>query len=183
MSAAPESQAVLDALSRVQEPELHRDLVSLGMIKDLALDSGRVGFTIELTTPACPLRDQIVREARQAVERPARGAAGRDPYDVQRSGRRPDARSDHSADPQRRGGRLRQGRRRQDHRRRQPGGGPGPRRRPRRIARRRRLRSERPDDDGPADDAPAARRQDGPGRSLRRESRLDGLPDPARPAA
>jgi len=68
MSAAPDNQAVLAALSRVQEPELHRDLVSLGMIKDLTLDAGRVGFTIELTTPACPLRDQIVREARQAVE-------------------------------------------------------------------------------------------------------------------
>jgi ATP-binding protein involved in chromosome partitioning len=67
MSAAAESQAVLAALSQVQEPELHRDLVSLGMIKDLAVDGGRVEFTIELTTPACPLRDQIVRSAREAV--------------------------------------------------------------------------------------------------------------------
>ncbi len=68
MSAVPKRQAVLEALGRVQDPELHRDLVSLGMIKDLSLDGGRVGFTVELTTPACPLRDQIEREARAAVQ-------------------------------------------------------------------------------------------------------------------
>jgi ATP-binding protein involved in chromosome partitioning len=68
MSAGPNREAVLEALGRVQEPELHRDLVSLGMIKELSLDGGRVGFTVELTTPACPLRDQIEREARQAVQ-------------------------------------------------------------------------------------------------------------------
>jgi len=63
----PTQEAVLAALGRVQEPELHRDLVSLGMIKDLRIEDGRVGFVIELTTPACPLRDRIEREARQAV--------------------------------------------------------------------------------------------------------------------
>jgi len=68
MSGASDTQGILAALSRVQEPELHRDLVSLGMIKDLTFERGRAAFTIELTTPACPLRDQIVREARQAVE-------------------------------------------------------------------------------------------------------------------
>jgi ATP-binding protein involved in chromosome partitioning len=52
----------------VQEPELHRDLVSLGMIKDLTAEAGRVSFTIELTTPACPLVDRIQSEARAAVE-------------------------------------------------------------------------------------------------------------------
>src|SRR3990172_8060200 len=67
VSPAPTREAVLEALGRVQEPELHRDLVSLGMIKDLALERGRVAFTVELTTPACPLRDQIEREARAAV--------------------------------------------------------------------------------------------------------------------
>jgi ATP-binding protein involved in chromosome partitioning len=71
MSGAPAQAAeaqVLEALGRVQEPELHRDLVSLGMIRDLSIEGGRVGFTIELTTPACPLRDRIEREARAAVE-------------------------------------------------------------------------------------------------------------------
>jgi ATP-binding protein involved in chromosome partitioning len=66
--AAVERQAVLAALSKVQEPELHRDLVTLGMIQDLAIEGGRVSFSVELTTPACPLRGRIEREARQAVE-------------------------------------------------------------------------------------------------------------------
>ncbi len=60
-------EQVLQALSRVQEPELHRDLVSLNMIRDLEVDGDRVSFTIMLTTPACPLRSQIEREAKQAV--------------------------------------------------------------------------------------------------------------------
>ena len=59
--------AVLKALGQVQEPELGKDLVSLGMIKDLTIHDGRVSFTVELTTPACPLRDQIEREAKAAV--------------------------------------------------------------------------------------------------------------------
>jgi ATP-binding protein involved in chromosome partitioning len=61
-------ELVLGALGQVQEPELGRDLVSLGMVKELRIEGGKVGFTLELTTPACPLRDQIEREARQAVE-------------------------------------------------------------------------------------------------------------------
>lgn len=62
------ADAVLAALSHVQEPELHRDLVSLGMIKDLQIHAGQVAFIVELTTPACPMRTQIEREARQAVQ-------------------------------------------------------------------------------------------------------------------
>ena len=58
---------VLQALSQVQDPELHRDLVSLGMVKDVAIENATVSFTIELTTPACPLRQQIQRDAEQAV--------------------------------------------------------------------------------------------------------------------
>jgi ATP-binding protein involved in chromosome partitioning len=62
------AESVLAALSKVQEPELGQDLVSLGMIRDLKLERGQVSFTIELTTPACPLRGKIEREAREAVE-------------------------------------------------------------------------------------------------------------------
>ena len=58
---------VLRALGGVQEPELHRDLVSLGMIEDLEIDGSRVSFTVVLTTPACPLKSQIEQEAREAV--------------------------------------------------------------------------------------------------------------------
>lgn len=62
-------QQVLHALSQVQEPELHRDLVSLNMIKDIKICGDAVSFTIVLTTPACPLRSRIEAEARAAVER------------------------------------------------------------------------------------------------------------------
>jgi ATP-binding protein involved in chromosome partitioning len=62
-------QAVLAALSTVQEPELGGDLVSRRMVKDVRVDGGAVSFTIELTTPACPLKDQIQEEAEAAVRR------------------------------------------------------------------------------------------------------------------
>lgn len=61
-------EAVLGALGKVQEPELRRDLVSLGMIEDLVIEGARVAFTIVLTTPACPLKSQIEREATEAVQ-------------------------------------------------------------------------------------------------------------------
>ncbi len=60
-------EAVLAALSKVQEPELHKDLVTLNMIRDLRVEDGRVSFTVVLTTPACPMRSRIESEARQAV--------------------------------------------------------------------------------------------------------------------
>ncbi|GAB4472728.1 MAG: Mrp/NBP35 family ATP-binding protein [Anaerolineales bacterium] len=60
-------EVILEALSHVQEPELHRDLVSLNMIKDIQIKGKQVSFKIELTTPACPLRSQIEDNARQAV--------------------------------------------------------------------------------------------------------------------
>src|SRR5512147_2992365 len=59
--------AVYDALRTVQEPELGGDLVSRSMIKDLAIDGSRVAFTIELTTPACPLKDEIESDVRKAL--------------------------------------------------------------------------------------------------------------------
>jgi ATP-binding protein involved in chromosome partitioning len=58
---------VLEALKVVQDPDLHRDIVSLGFVKDLKVDDGLVSFTIELTTPACPVKDQMRDQARAAV--------------------------------------------------------------------------------------------------------------------
>jgi ATP-binding protein involved in chromosome partitioning len=60
-------EIILAALSKVQEPELHKDLVTLNMIRDLQIEGGKVKFTIMLTTPACPLRSEIEKEAKQAV--------------------------------------------------------------------------------------------------------------------
>ena len=56
--------AIFDALRNVQEPELGGDLVTRNMVKDLAIDGTRVAFTIELTTPACPLKDEIEADVR-----------------------------------------------------------------------------------------------------------------------
>src|SRR3989440_11510623 len=59
--------AVLEALKVVRDPDLHRDIVSLGFVKDLRVEGGRVAFTIELTTPACPVKEQMRDEARAVV--------------------------------------------------------------------------------------------------------------------
>jgi ATP-binding protein involved in chromosome partitioning len=66
---AVDQSAVLDALKVVQDPDLRRDIVSLGFIKDLTVEGGRVAFTIELTTPACPVKDQMRDQARAVVTR------------------------------------------------------------------------------------------------------------------
>ncbi|MCA8945579.1 MAG: iron-sulfur cluster assembly protein, partial [Planctomycetes bacterium] len=52
-------EEVKGALKGVQDPDLNRDLVELGMIKDIACDGENVSLTVQLTTPACPLKDQI----------------------------------------------------------------------------------------------------------------------------
>jgi ATP-binding protein involved in chromosome partitioning len=59
--------AILAALSKVDEPELHKDLVTLNMIQALAIEGGKVSLTIVLTTPACPLRGKIEADAKKAV--------------------------------------------------------------------------------------------------------------------
>ncbi|MGH7398657.1 MAG: Mrp/NBP35 family ATP-binding protein [Candidatus Rokuibacteriota bacterium] len=67
MTDAPAETAVLAALRRVQDPDLHADVVSLGFVRDLTVDQGRVSFTLELTTPACPARGLLERQARDEV--------------------------------------------------------------------------------------------------------------------
>ncbi len=61
------SESILAALSKVQEPELHKDLVTLNMIRDLEIKGSTVSFTIVLTTPACPLKGSIEKAAREAA--------------------------------------------------------------------------------------------------------------------
>jgi ATP-binding protein involved in chromosome partitioning len=65
--STPLEQAVLDALRTVQDPDLRKDIVSLNFIKDLKIDDGIVSFAIELTTPACPVKKDMERWARDAV--------------------------------------------------------------------------------------------------------------------
>jgi ATP-binding protein involved in chromosome partitioning len=59
--------AIFDALRTVQEPELGRDIVTLNMVKGITIDGTKVAFTIELTTPACPLKDEIEGNARAVL--------------------------------------------------------------------------------------------------------------------
>ena len=62
-------EAVRKALSTVQEPELHNDLVTLNMVRDITISDDQVGFTIMLTTPACPLRGQMEQESVAAIHK------------------------------------------------------------------------------------------------------------------
>ncbi len=116
MTAISEA-SVLAALRTVQEPELGGDLVTRNMIKDLVVTGSDVAFTIELTTPACPLKDQIETEVRSAlVPGRRRGSDHR----VGRHGPSGDAAVGGAAGArgqERDRRRVRQGRRGQEHRR------------------------------------------------------------------
>src|SRR3982074_1993749 len=62
-------QQILTALGGIVDPDLGRDVVSLGMIKGLEISpAGEVGFTFELTTPACPVRDRFKSQAEEIVQ-------------------------------------------------------------------------------------------------------------------
>jgi ATP-binding protein involved in chromosome partitioning len=60
-------QAVLDALRQIQDPDLHKDIVTLGFIRDLKIEGGDVSFRIVLTTPACPVKEQMEDAAKEFV--------------------------------------------------------------------------------------------------------------------
>ena len=59
---------VINKLSTVIDPDLNKDIVSMGMIKDLDLNSGNLKFTLELTTPACPFNEEIEADVRKAID-------------------------------------------------------------------------------------------------------------------
>ncbi len=58
---------VLSSLKKVVDPELHKDIVSMGMIKDLTITGGKIAFNLELTTPACPFNADIEQDVRNAI--------------------------------------------------------------------------------------------------------------------
>ena len=60
-------EQVMDALRTIQDPDLHKDIVTLGFVKDVKVDGETVDFTIELTTPACPVKDDMKAEAERKV--------------------------------------------------------------------------------------------------------------------
>ncbi|WP_443947641.1 Mrp/NBP35 family ATP-binding protein [Pedobacter sp. AW1-32] len=61
-------QQVLDALKNVEDPDLKKDLVTLNMIKDLQIVDHKVSFTLELTTPACPMKDMLKNACTNAIK-------------------------------------------------------------------------------------------------------------------
>ena len=60
-------QLILDGLRQIQDPDLHKDIVTLGFIKDLKIDGGHVSFRIVLTTPACPVKAEMESASREIV--------------------------------------------------------------------------------------------------------------------
>lgn len=62
------SQQVLDALKNVEDPDLKKDLVTLNMIKDLQIVDNQVSFTLELTTPACPMKEMLKNACNNAIK-------------------------------------------------------------------------------------------------------------------
>jgi ATP-binding protein involved in chromosome partitioning len=60
-------ETILNALRVVKDPDLHKDIVTLNMIRDVTICGGIVSFRFVLTTPACPVRDQLKFEAEKAV--------------------------------------------------------------------------------------------------------------------
>jgi len=67
MAATLDRDGILHALRVVVDPDIRKDIVSLGFVKDVAISGSRVSFTIELTTPACPVKDQLRDQAAAAV--------------------------------------------------------------------------------------------------------------------
>lgn len=59
---------IRSALSKVRDPDLHRDIISLGFVNNVSIDGGKVAFTVELTTPACPVKELLRKQCEEAVE-------------------------------------------------------------------------------------------------------------------
>jgi ATP-binding protein involved in chromosome partitioning len=71
----PTKEQVIEALRPVDDPELHRSIVDLDMVKEVAIDGGAVTVTVALTVPGCPLKEEITRRVTDAVS-PVEGVTG-----------------------------------------------------------------------------------------------------------
>ncbi|MGL5890094.1 MAG: iron-sulfur cluster assembly protein, partial [Bacteroidia bacterium] len=60
-------EQIIDALRNVDDPDLKKDIVTLGMVRDVEVNGNNVSFTVVLTTPACPMKDMIQRACENAV--------------------------------------------------------------------------------------------------------------------
>ena len=60
-------QLILDSLRQIKDPDLHKDIVTLGFVRDIKIDGGNVSFRIVLTTPACPVKSEMENAAKEIV--------------------------------------------------------------------------------------------------------------------
>src|SRR5262245_65089523 len=60
---------VLEALRQIQDPDLFKDIVTLGFVRDVSIEGGKVKVNINLTTPACPVKDQMKGQAEQLLRK------------------------------------------------------------------------------------------------------------------
>lgn len=67
-------ESVIAALRNVNDPDLHKDLVTLNMVKDVKVNGGNISVVIELTTPACPLKDKIQQDCIDAIKKAIPGS-------------------------------------------------------------------------------------------------------------
>ena len=93
-NSALSEDKVLGVLKQVQDPDLRKDIVSLGFIRNLKIESGKVSFDLNLTTPACPVKDQmrdqaLARERRSHSSRPMRPRRASPSGTSERSSTRP----------------------------------------------------------------------------------------------
>ena len=182
MSTGITEASVLEALKNVRDPDLNRDIVSLKFIKNLRIDGGQVAFSIELTTPACPVKDQMRDQARALVS----AIPGVTAVDIEMTAQ---VRADGVGGGREGGGPRRQehhrGWRRQGWSRQDDGGGQSrdrvePVRRPCGDDRWRHLWPQCADHARHQHAADDGRREDRAGRAVRHSARLDGLPDERR---
>lgn len=61
-------EKILENLSKVQDPDLHKDIVSLGFVKNLKIEGSHVTFDLELTTPACPVKDELKKQCEDGIK-------------------------------------------------------------------------------------------------------------------
>src|SRR3989304_5606840 len=78
----PDEKQGLDAPRQVEGPDLHRDIVSLGFVQNVDVSDGRVAVRIVLTTPACPVRDEMKTQVEQLLLGPPGGKGVAGPMDA-----------------------------------------------------------------------------------------------------
>ena len=82
VNGAPRTDDLVNALRVVQDPDLHKDIVSLNMVREMTFEKGTAAFQLVLTTPACPMKEHLENECRKALSGRARRAGRGDRYAV-----------------------------------------------------------------------------------------------------